>query len=1028
MWKNLIFGLLFAFALFPSSVLAMDFDCKETQCVSDWEYVTEKPYFTGIITELNTTDSLTGKHVDEHGQHLYSQFLYADGNTSDWIGIEPDLDDPDSNEVLINTKTAKAVRFRIDNDEVLDGVIEAPQALKDFEFVGLTESIPKVLVSGQVFDGLNIISRESWGGFEKENSSLRLVASRSFLPNFSRFNSNDDPEVSQVIGFLDNKTLLWPRQYAKEIKMLVVHHTASTNEIDNPLQAIRNIHEFHANGKNWGDIGYHYVVAPDGQIFEGRAGGAGVIGGHSFDVNKVSIGISVMGNYEQDQVSTETMRSLAMLLEKLSNAYDLDPTSSVFYKDMTMPVISGHRDTGKTLCPGKNLYSRLPELRTWVENNMTLNPKSFSLESENNFEVQAVVDQTIRVNLKNLTTQNWSSSNTRLVPADNETQKLIGSNNSFKLTSSNVRTDQTGSFELNFKTPNVSGFKALRFKLEHNGTSFKEDLYINMIVKSKDLQFEFDSSSSKLSMKPGQNGSLNIELSNDSEIDFNSQNPVYLAVLNSDSSEEIIKIRSNKINLKAGKSTTLKLDINSPSKAGTYTQKIGLVSPELGVLDADSTNIIVNVAQPRISSRSQIMQYEYNYKVSVDVWSEIEVEVPNNTSSTWTKDEFKVGHVKDYNTFITVPKIRESVVRPGEVATVYFKLRTDTALPHMLMMRFVHDNSVIYSKFVRIYINQNGPKPTSADNKSALAPSTKTSSPAKVASDNKTQATSTKKQLVTGLAAGLDSVEPTLRVHITGASLDSYSITCNTDFISNLGGLQKHQSGSVLHMNILQANQDIARFEPEADGICTVLNLERRPAWNPRLNDNSFRGNLEIRFDEGKAILINEIKLEQYLKGLGEVSESSDLDKAKTIMTAARSYAYHYAVDAEKFPGKPYNLNDDPNSTQKYIGYGMELRSPTISKAVMQTSGMVVQYQNETIKVPYFNQSAGFTKSAKDVWGWNSTPYLNGVADPYCLATSFLGHGVGISGCGATQMAKEGFDFDEIIKYYLPGVEIKKIY
>jgi len=89
---------------------------------------------------------------------------------------------------------------------------------------------------------------------------------------------------------------------------------------------------------------------------------------------------------------------------------------------------------------------------------------------------------------------------------------------------------------------------------------------------------------------------------------------------------------------------------------------------------------------------------------------------------------------------------------------------------------------------------------------------------------------------------------------------------------------------------------------------------------------------------------------------------------------------------------------------------------------------MVVQYQNETIKVPYFNQSAGFTKSAKDVWGWSSNPYLNGVADPYCKATSFLGHGVGISGCGATQMAKEGFDFDEIIKYYLPGVAIKKIY
>ena len=106
----------------------------------------------------------------------------------------------------------------------------------------------------------------------------------------------------------------------------------------------------------------------------------------------------------------------------------------------------------------------------------------------------------------------------------------------------------------------------------------------------------------------------------------------------------------------------------------------------------------------------------------------------------------------------------------------------------------------------------------------------------------------------------------------------------------------------------------------------------------------------------------------------------------------------------------------------------MELRSPTITKAVEQTAGQVVSFDKKAIKVPYFNQSAGFTKSAKQVWGWNNTPYLKGVSDPYCKQTSFLGHGVGISGCGASQMAKEGFDFEQIIKYYLPGVEIRKIY
>jgi SpoIID/LytB domain protein len=124
----------------------------------------------------------------------------------------------------------------------------------------------------------------------------------------------------------------------------------------------------------------------------------------------------------------------------------------------------------------------------------------------------------------------------------------------------------------------------------------------------------------------------------------------------------------------------------------------------------------------------------------------------------------------------------------------------------------------------------------------------------------------------------------------------------------------------------------------------------------------------------------------------------------------------------------PYHLDDDPNKTQKYIGYGLEKRSPSISKAVEATKGEIITYNKKSVVIPYFSQSDGKTKSAKEVWNWTDAPYLNSVSDKYCeTPTKLLGHGVGISGCGATGMAKEGFGYKEIIKYFLKGVDITKI-
>ena len=49
------------------------------------------------------------------------------------------------------------------------------------------------------------------------------------------------------------------------------------------------------------------------------------------------------------------------------------------------------------------------------------------------------------------------------------------------------------------------------------------------------------------------------------------------------------------------------------------------------------------------------------------------------------------------------------------------------------------------------------------------------------------------------------------------------------------------------------------------------------------------------------------------------------------------------------------------------------------------------------------------------------------VSDDIKITTNGYGHGVGMSQYGANEMAKLGYTYDEILKYYYKNIEIEKI-
>lgn len=94
-------------------------------------------------------------------------------------------------------------------------------------------------------------------------------------------------------------------------------------------------------------------------------------------------------------------------------------------------------------------------------------------------------------------------------------------------------------------------------------------------------------------------------------------------------------------------------------------------------------------------------------------------------------------------------------------------------------------------------------------------------------------------------------------------------------------------------------------------------------------------------------------------------------------------------------------------------------------QAVAETAGEVLYYNDKLITTcSYSNSNGGRIKSSKEVWG-GERAWLQAKDDPYDNGTGG-GHGVGMSQCGAKEMAKQGFNYKQILSFYYPGTKIKK--
>ncbi len=148
----------------------------------------------------------------------------------------------------------------------------------------------------------------------------------------------------------------------------VIHHTANSSDYSTTGEAdtkpkVRAIQNYHMDVNGWCDIGYHFLVNKQGNIFSGRQNSGTIsmiVRGAHDGCNTDSYGFNLMGNYEVNALTSAGQQGLEKIIACRMPSGWLATGTGTSYCGTTDKVI-GHRQVLATACPGANLWAVVQE-------------------------------------------------------------------------------------------------------------------------------------------------------------------------------------------------------------------------------------------------------------------------------------------------------------------------------------------------------------------------------------------------------------------------------------------------------------------------------------------------------------------------------------------------------------------------------------------------------------------------------------------------------------------------------------------
>jgi hypothetical protein len=142
-----------------------------------------------------------------------------------------------------------------------------------------------------------------------------------------------------------------------KISRITIHHTGGPtfwgHSAADTAYEIRKIQRVHQSENRWADIGYHFIIDRVGRVWQGRP--LVYQGAHAHGTaNRGNIGIVVLGNYMQQDMSPAQIRTLRNLVLQLSEEYGIPPSRIYTH---------GEIRHGLTDCPGPAVARVVQSLR-----------------------------------------------------------------------------------------------------------------------------------------------------------------------------------------------------------------------------------------------------------------------------------------------------------------------------------------------------------------------------------------------------------------------------------------------------------------------------------------------------------------------------------------------------------------------------------------------------------------------------------------------------------------------------------------
>lgn len=174
---------------------------------------------------------------------------------------------------------------------------------------------------------------------------------------------------------------------------VTVHHTATPlPDSVSVVSRLRQIQNYHIDSRGYCDIGYHFLVDWNGEMWQGR--NETVRGAHVANNNTNNVGISFMGTYSSTPASNSQLDACAGLLDWLHDNYGVPLNRS---------YIKGHREYASTACPGDRLYGQLGDLVSRANGNPGQDPGEDPGQDPSNGSLVGVVFEDIGVGTADMT-------------------------------------------------------------------------------------------------------------------------------------------------------------------------------------------------------------------------------------------------------------------------------------------------------------------------------------------------------------------------------------------------------------------------------------------------------------------------------------------------------------------------------------------------------------------------------------------------------------------------------------------------